>query len=48
VLLLRHHFGFSTRETARFLRCAEGTVKSLAFRARGALSAALSTDEDIR
>ena len=42
VLLLRHHYGFSTRETARLLRCPEGTVKSLASRARAALEAAIS------
>jgi RNA polymerase sigma-70 factor, ECF subfamily len=46
VLLLRHHYGLSTRETARVLRCPEGTVKSLGSRARAALEAALSTTEE--
>lgn len=45
VLLLRHHYGLSTRETARVLRCPEGTVKSLGARARSALRAALTMEE---
>jgi RNA polymerase sigma-70 factor (ECF subfamily) len=36
-LLLRHYYGLSTKETARLLRCREGTVKSLLSRARDAL-----------
>lgn len=46
VLLLRHHYGLSTRETAGVLRCPEGTVKSLASRARAALQSALSASEE--
>lgn len=46
VLLLRHHYGLSTRETAGLLRCPEGTVKSLGARARAALRAALSTPDE--
>lgn len=36
-LLLRHYYGYSTREVARILRCREGTVKSLVARGRAAL-----------
>jgi RNA polymerase sigma-70 factor, ECF subfamily len=49
VLLLRHHYGLSIRETANALRCPEGTVKSLAGRGRSALRAALSaTDREMQ
>ena len=44
-LLLRYHYGLSTRETADVLGCPEGTVKSLAARGRSAVRAALSTPE---
>ena len=37
-VLLRHHYGLSTRETAEALGCREGTVKSLLARARQALA----------
>jgi RNA polymerase sigma-70 factor (ECF subfamily) len=40
-LIMRHHYGFSTRETARLLRAREGTVKSLLARARKTLEAAV-------
>lgn len=33
VLLLRHHLGFSTRETAEAMDCPEGTVKTLLHKA---------------
>ena len=36
-LLLRHYYGYSTREVARNLRCREGTVKSLIARGKEAL-----------
>lgn len=36
-VLARHYYGLSTRETARALRCREGTVKSLLARARESL-----------
>ncbi|MGH2653051.1 MAG: RNA polymerase sigma factor [Actinomycetota bacterium] len=36
-VILRHHYGLSTSETARALRCREGTVKSLVARAKEAL-----------
>lgn len=39
-LLLRHYYGYSTREVARALRCREGTVKSLVARGKEALQAA--------
>lgn len=47
VLLLRHHYGFSTAETARVLRCPEGTVKSMSSRARAALREQLQIDEEV-
>jgi len=37
-VLLRYHYGLSTRETADALRCREGTVKSLLARARETLA----------
>ncbi len=43
-LLLRHYYGFSTKETAAALRCREGTVKSLVSRARSALKDALAEE----
>lgn len=39
-LLLRHYYGYSTRDVARTLRCREGTVKSLIARGKQALQAA--------
>jgi RNA polymerase sigma factor (sigma-70 family) len=39
-LIMRHHYGFSTRETAQLIRAKEGTVKSLLARARKTLEAA--------
>lgn len=39
-LVMRHYYGFSTRETARLLRAKEGTVKSLLARAKLTLGAA--------
>lgn len=44
-ILLRHHYGLSTRETARVLGCAEGTVKSALSRARQAVRAAMQESE---
>ena len=40
-LLLREIYGLSTKETARALRCREGTVKSLLARGRAALAMSL-------
>lgn len=36
-LLLRYHYGFSTRESAKIMRCREGTIKSLIARGREAM-----------
>jgi DNA-directed RNA polymerase specialized sigma24 family protein len=44
-LLLRGIYGLSTKETARALRCQEGTVKSLLARGREALAASLSAED---
>ncbi len=38
-LLLRHYYGFTTREAAEALGCAEGTVKSMLARGRATLLA---------
>jgi RNA polymerase sigma factor (sigma-70 family) len=43
-LLLREIYGLSTKETARALRCREGTVKSLLARGRAALAMSLSEE----
>jgi RNA polymerase sigma factor (sigma-70 family) len=40
-LLLRHYYGLSTKETAAYLRCPEGTVKSLVQRGLAALRTAI-------
>jgi RNA polymerase sigma factor (sigma-70 family) len=45
-LLLRHHYGLSTSETAHAMRCREGTVKSLLSRGREALRSAVSTEDE--
>ncbi len=45
-LLLRHHYGFSTRETAQVLRCREGTVKSLLAHARERLVVAMTPEKE--
>jgi DNA-directed RNA polymerase specialized sigma24 family protein len=45
-VLLRHHYGLSTRETAQALRCREGTVKSLLARAREALTASMTVERE--
>jgi RNA polymerase sigma-70 factor (ECF subfamily) len=37
-VLLRHYYGLSTKETARALRCREGTVKSMLHRAHVTLA----------
>lgn len=44
-LLLRVIYGLSTKETARALRCREGTVKSLVARGRAALASSLIEEE---
>jgi RNA polymerase sigma-70 factor (ECF subfamily) len=44
-LLLRGVYGLSTKETARAMRCREGTVKSLVARGRTTLAGSL-TEED--
>ena len=46
-LLLRAIYGLSTKETARALRCREGTVKSLLARGRTALAVSLTEDGPI-
>lgn len=43
-VLLRYHYGFSTRETADALRCREGTVKSLLARARQQLAGSITQE----
>jgi DNA-directed RNA polymerase specialized sigma24 family protein len=43
-LLLRHYYGLSTKETAAYLRCPEGTVKSLV--ARGLSTLRLAAEEE--
>jgi RNA polymerase sigma-70 factor (ECF subfamily) len=43
-ILLRHVYGLYTRETARALRCREGTVKSLLSKAKAGLSANFEED----
>jgi RNA polymerase sigma-70 factor, ECF subfamily len=44
-LLLRGVYGLSTKETARTMRCREGTVKSLLARGRAALTIALAEED---
>jgi RNA polymerase sigma factor (sigma-70 family) len=44
-VILRHHYGLSTRETARVLRCKEGTVKSLLARGRDAVRETVAPEE---
>lgn len=46
-LLLRHYYGLSTRETARALRCRDGTVKSLLARGRSAIRSASQTEDQV-
>ncbi len=43
-LLLRHYYGLSTGETAAYLRCPEGTVKSLVQRGLSALRSAMAEE----
>jgi len=45
-VLLRYHYGLSTRETADALRCREGTVKSLLARARQELEGSIKLEGD--
>jgi RNA polymerase sigma-70 factor (ECF subfamily) len=45
-VLLRHYYGYSTREVARALKCREGTVKSLVARGKDALKAAERRGDD--
>jgi RNA polymerase sigma-70 factor, ECF subfamily len=47
VFVLRHHHELSTRETARVLRRAEGTVKNLLFRALRKLRRELAPYRDL-
>jgi DNA-directed RNA polymerase specialized sigma24 family protein len=47
-LLLRAVYGLSTKETARALRCREGTVKSLLARGRAALAISLTEEDPTR
>jgi len=44
-LVLRHYYRLSTRETARAMRCREGTVKSLLSRGRERLRLVLADEE---
>ena len=43
-ILLRHHYGLSTLETASALGCREGTVKSLVARAKQSLRSSIETE----
>jgi len=47
-LLLRAVYGLSTKDTARALRCREGTVKSLLARGRAALAISLTEEDPTR
>jgi RNA polymerase sigma-70 factor (sigma-E family) len=47
VLVLRYYTGLSVAETARHLRCAEGTVKSLTHRAIATLRTQFDVPDDL-
>lgn len=47
-VVLRHYFGYSTRDTALLLRIPEGTAKSLLHRALRTLESGVAVREEFR